>query len=187
DLQKLEGFKDKKTDNLITAIAKSLNCNIENFIYALGIENVGTKLAKELCAHFKTLEGIMTAKYDELVKIYDVGDAVARSIVEYFERYDNLENVNKLIELGLKFKEVKKSESGKFLNQTVVLTGTLENFKRAELEKLIVNSGGSISSSVTKQTTLLICGEGAGSKLEKAKELNVKIIDEKELLKILND
>jgi len=185
DLQTLEGFKDKKTDNILNAIKKSLSCNLENFIYALGIENVGNKLAKDLSSHFKTLEGIKTAKYDELVEIHDVGDAVARSIVEYFECKDNLKNIEKLLELGLKFKEVKKAEDGKFLNQTVVITGTLGNFKRAELEKLIVNLGGNVSSSVTKQTTLLICGIDAGSKLDKAKELNVKIINEEELLKIL--
>ena len=187
DLQKLEGFKDKKTDNILTAIAKSLSSNLENFIYALGIENVGSKLANDLSSHFKTLEGLKTAKYDELIKIYDVGDAVAGSIVEYFNDQDNLENIDKLLKLGLKFKEVKKPESGKFLNQTVVITGTLENYKRTELEKIITNLGGNVSSAVTKQTTLLICGADAGGKLERAKELNIKIIFEEELLKILND
>lgn len=186
DLLKLEGFKDKKTENIINSVKNSLNCSLENFIYALGINNIGKKTAKDLTAHFKTLEGLMAADYDKFMQIYEIGEVAAKSLTEYFLNDENLKNLNILLDCGIAFKENKVITNGVFLNETAVITGTFEKYKRSELEKIIVSQGGTVSNTVTKQTTLLICGQNAGSKLDKAKQLKIKIIDEIQLNTLLN-
>ena len=185
DLIGLEGFKDKKTENLISSIDKSRECALDSFIYALGISNVGKKTAKDLSAAFKTFDKLKAADISDLLKIHEVGEVIAKSVVEFFS--DNLafENFNKLLK-KIKFKENEVFGTGIFLNENVVITGVLQNYKRAELEKTIAAEGGNVLNAVTKNTTLLICGENPGSKLEKAKSLNVKIISEDELYDMLH-
>lgn len=187
DLKKLEGFKDKKTINIISEIKNSLSCNLDSFIYALGINNIGKKTAKDLKTPFKTLEGLKKASYAELIQVHEIGDAAASSIVDFFKNEKNLKNIEKLISLGITFKSEEAAAGGIFSGETVVITGILEGYKRSELEKIIINYGGIVSNTVTKQTTILICGENAGSKLDKAKQLKIKIINEEELNKILQN
>jgi len=185
---KLEGFKDKKTTNLINSLEKSKNIEWSNFIFALGILNIGKKTALTLSRIFHTVEELKSADLETLTKINDVGEIVANSIIEYFADADNLNNIYKLFELGVtinKPEEIKHHEN--FSNKTIVLTGVLTNYKRDELTKVLQNYGANVSSSVSKKTDLVIAGVDAGSKLDKAKALGVEVIDEEKLIELLKD
>ncbi len=185
---KLEGFKDKKTTNLINSLEKSKNIEWSNFIFALGILNIGKKTALTLSRIFHTVEELKSADLETLTKINDVGEIVANSIIEYFADADNLNNIYKLFELGVtinKPEEIKHHEN--FSNKTIVLTGVLTNYKRDELTKVLQNYGANVSSSVSKKTDLVIAGVDAGSKLDKAKALGVEVIDEAKLIELLKD
>ncbi|MBE5737350.1 MAG: NAD-dependent DNA ligase LigA [Clostridiales bacterium] len=177
-LLSLEGFKDAKTDNLLNAIEDSKNIDFENFIYALGIENVGRKTARDLSKNFADFEKLKNATLDDLIKVTDVGEVVSDCIVKYFQDVQNIADIEKLFEYGVKIKYPTQEKTGVFANEKVVLTGTLAQFKRDEASKIIESLGGEIMSSVSKNTTLVLAGENAGSKLDKAKKLGIKIIDE---------
>ena len=175
----LDGFKEAKTENLFSAIETSKEVNLSNFIFALGIENVGKKTAKDLAEHFKTLSALESATNESLIEIEDVGSIMADSIVSYFSDDDNKFQIEKLLSLGVKVKDsVKKEKGGAFFGEKVVLTGTLSDFKREDASKIIEDLGGEVMSSVSKKTTLVLAGESAGSKLDKAKVFGIKIIDE---------
>ena len=174
----LEGFKDAKTDNLLNAIENSKNIDFENFIYALGIENVGRKTARDLSKNFADFDQLKNATLEDLIKVADVGEVVSDCIVKYFEDMQNIADIEKLFEYGVKIKYQTQEKIGVFANEKVVLTGTLTEFKRDEASKIIESLGGEIMSSVSKNTTLVLAGENAGSKLDKAKKLGIKIIDE---------
>lgn len=179
DLLTLEGFKDAKADNLLNAIEKSKKVELSNFIYALGIDNVGKKTAKDLANAFGNIDLLIKADIQELVKIDDVGNIVAESIAKYFSDQENLNQIQKLRNYGVMIlTEEKTISNGVFGGEKIVLTGTLNDFKRDEAIKIIERLGGEIMSSVSKNTTILIAGESAGSKLDKAKKLGIKIIDE---------
>ncbi len=178
DLLALEGYKDAKTDNLIKAIDQSKKVSLSNFIYALGIENVGKKTAKDLARIFESIDNLISADKQTLTSINDVGEIVADSIKKYFENQHNLQQIQELKDLGIEIKAEESLANGVFSGEKVVLTGTLVDFKRDDAIKIIENLGGEIMSSVSKNTTLLIAGENAGSKLDKAKKLAIKIIDE---------
>ena len=186
DLLKLDKFKDKKAQNLIDSIEKSKKINFANFIYALGIANVGIKTAKDLAQRYASFEELQNAKEEDLAKIYDIGDIVAKSITDFF----NLPYNQKIIERLLKVIEIQypkiNKENENILNKTFVLTGTLPSLSRQEATKLIEDNGGKVTSSVSKNTDYLLLGEDAGSKLMKAKALNIKIINEEEFLLLLN-
>lgn len=181
-LLSLEGFKGKKADNLLKAIESSKNCELNEFILALGIDGIGKKTAKDLVKVFKTLDNLKNASLLELTAVKDFGEITALSVYDYFKNEDNLTEIQKLLDLGITFKTSleKVDENGKFKGEKVVLTGTLSSFKRSEAGKIIESMGGEIMSSVSKLTTLVVAGEEAGSKLTKAKELGIKIIDENE-------
>ena len=182
----LEGFKDAKTDNLLNAIEKSKNVSLSNFIYALGIDNVGKKTAKDLAMNFETLSDLINTTKETLVSIPDVGEVVADCIVEYFSNQANLYQINKLEELGVKIYNDTQQKTGVFSGEKVVLTGSLTSFKRDEAYKIIEELGGQIMSSVSKNTTLVLAGEEAGSKLDKARKLGIKIIDEETFKSLIN-
>lgn len=176
----LEGFKEAKTDNLFSAIERSKEVEFNNFIYALGIEGVGKKTAKDLAKNYLSLDNLINAKQEDLLLIPEIGEVIAKNIEEYFSQVKNKEEIAKLISLGVKVKETeeKDKKTGVFLGEKVVLTGTLADFKRDEAGKIIESLGGEVVSSVSKNTTLVLAGESAGSKLDKAKALGIKIIDE---------
>lgn len=178
DLLVLEGYKDAKTDNLINAIEKSKKVALSNFIFALGIENVGKKTAKDLAKIFGSIDNLISADKQTLTKIDDVGEIVADSIIKYFSNERNLSEIDSLKSLGVEIFSEEKSNGGIFSGEKVVLTGTLSEFKRDEASKIIESLGGEIMSSVSKNTTMLLAGENAGSKMEKAVKLGIKIIDE---------
>jgi len=179
DLADLDGFKEKKIGNLLTAIEKSKTPALDAFIFAIGIEGVGRVAAKALAARFQSVENLQKATVEELVALNDVGEITANGIAAYFADENNLVELSRLKQLGVSpvFAGEQKTD-GVFSGEAVVLTGSLSSFKRSEAQKLIEARGGVCQSSVTAKTTLVIAGEDAGSKLEKAKKLGVKIIDE---------
>ncbi len=184
----LEGFKDKKINNLIESIEKSKNIDWSNFIFALGIMNIGKKSAFVLSMKFSSIEELKQADIETLTNIEDVGEIVAGSIIEYFQDNENLENIQKLFELGVTINKPSETmQNSEFTNKTVVLTGTLENYTRPDLTKILLSMGANVTSSVSKKTDMVVAGTEAGSKLDKAKELNIRIIEENELLELLKN
>ena len=184
----LEGFKDKKINNLISAIENSKKIEWSNFIFALGIMNIGKKTAFVLSKKYANIEELRNAEIEDLTEIEDVGEIVASSIIEYFKDQDNLDNINKMFELGVEIiVPTQTATNSGFTNKTVVLTGSLENFTRPDLTKILQNMGANVTSSVSKKTDLVIVGTDAGSKLDKAKELGIKVIGESELLVLLKN
>lgn len=181
ELLTLDKFKDKKATNLLTSIENSKNVNFENFIYALGIKNVGIKTAKDLSKKYKNLENLRLATEEELVQIEDIGDVVARSIFEFFNDEHSKNSLEKLLEKGIVINSFENNASGEFVDKKIVITGTFENYKRKDLEKLFDEKGLIVQSAVGKATDFLVVGEKAGSKLQKAMELGVKTISEEEL------
>ena len=186
DLFKLEGFKDKKVENTLTAIENSKSVPLWSFIFALGIEGVGKKTAKDIANEFGSIDEFSKATKERLLQIPEVGEIIASDIVDYFANPTNLAEINTLLSLGVTPKIEKKSQSGVFANEKVVLTGSLSDFTRSQASKLIEERGGEIMSSVSKATTLVLAGESAGSKLDKAKKLGVKIIDEDEFKRLIS-
>lgn len=187
DLEGLEGFKDKKINNLINSIETSKQVDWASFIYAIGILNIGKKTAYVLSKKFTNLEELKQAKEEDLIGIQDIGEVVAKNIVDYFKDEDNTNNINKMLELGvtIKFTNLENSSSI-FKNKKIVLTGGLDNFGRSELTKILQDKGADVVSSVSKNTNLVIAGHDAGSKLVKAQSLNIEIIDEIKLLEMLD-
>lgn len=185
DLIVLDGFKQKKAENIINSIEKSRKVSFASFIFSLGISGIGVKNAKELSKKFENFEQLMNANFDELVAIEDIGEIIASGIVEYFTDEHNLKSINEL----LKFITIDYPVQikGIFSDEVVVLTGSLEKYSRSEARKLIEASGGVVSDSVSKSTTMVLAGEKAGSKLDKAEKLQIRIINEEEFEKMLNN
>ena len=177
----LDKFGEKKAQNLLNAIEKSKNCDLSAFIYSLGIPNVGVKTSKDLAKNFKSLDGIRNGKFEDLVAIQDIGDIVARSIVEFFKDERIQKSIDDLLALGVspKFEETAVIEN-QFQGKTVVVTGTLKNYSRGDIKAKLESLGAKVSSSVSKKTDYVLSGEAAGSKYDKAMELGIKILTEDE-------
>ena len=184
-LSKLEGFGDKKIKNLLSAIAASKNVPLDRFLFALGIDGIGKVASKDLAERFKSVEALSETTAEELVEMEDIGEKTAANIVNWFADEENRAELVRLSEAGVKPFMKQVAAGGVFAGQNVVLTGTLSRFKRSEAQKLIEEQGGINQSAVTSKTTLVIAGESAGSKLDKAKDLGIRIIGEEEFLKIL--
>ena len=187
DVQNLDRMGEKSAQNLINAIESSKNAGLERLLCALGIPNVGEVAAEALAKKFRTLEACMTASADELIAINDFGEITARSVVNYFANANNAELCRKLIAAGILTEAVKAAASDKFAGLTFVLTGTLPTMSRDEASELIKAQGGKVSGSVSKKTSYVVAGEAAGSKLTKAQDLGVNIIDEDELKRMLSE
>lgn len=188
DLIKLENFKEKKANNIVNSITKSKEIEFYRFLYALGILEVGIKTAKDLSKKFKSLENIEKATFEELTGVEDVGEIIAQNVIDYFSDEENIKEIERLFSLGvtiLNEEDVSLSDNLKGL--TFVLTGTLPNFSRPDMSALIEKHGGKVSSSVSKNTSYVLAGEEAGSKLDKAKALGVKIISEDDILKMISE
>lgn len=186
-LSSLERMGEKSAQNIINSIENSKNKELYNLIYALGIEHIGLAAAKLLAKKFKTLNNIINANLQEIAQIEGFGEVMAQSIVDFFSIEENLNLVNKLQTLGVvNNAELQENISQKLEGLIFVLTGTLPNLKRSQASKLIEENGGKVSSSVSKKTSFVLAGEDAGSKLEKAKNLNIKVINESEFLKMID-
>ncbi|MBQ8537510.1 MAG: NAD-dependent DNA ligase LigA, partial [Clostridia bacterium] len=178
----LEGFKEKKAKNLVAALDKSRVCQLDAFLFALGIPNVGRKTARDLAAAFGTLAKVQSASQEELVAIPDVGDIVAQSIVEFFSFPENVRMVERLLQAGVSPGEAAPKAGGVLEGLSVVVTGTLPTLSRKEAEELIASHGGKAAGSVSKKTAFVVAGEAAGSKLDKANALGIPVLTEAEFL-----
>jgi len=181
----LEGFKDAKADNLLVSLEKSKQVELKDFIYALGIDGIGKKASSDLAKRFESIQGLRDAKLEDILLLEDFGEITSKNIVNYFKNEENIEEIHKLLNLGfvITYQEVEKE--GAFSGQKVVLTGTLSTYSRDEASKIIQSLGGEVQSSVSKKTTMVVAGESAGSKLEKAKAQGIKIITEEEFKSLL--
>ena len=180
----LEGFKEKKASNLISSLEKSKVTTLARFLTAIGIPNIGKKTGRVLEEQFTTLENLRKASFEELVSLDDFGEITARGVVEFFEDENNRTLVDRLLSFGFKF-IVEEKTQGVFSGLKVVLTGSLEKYKRSEAAKEIIKRGGEISDSVSSKVNLVVAGSDAGSKLAKAEKLGIKVIDEKTFLEML--
>ena len=184
DLYTLEGFKDKKVENILASIEKSRKCTLSSFIYALSIDGLGKVKAKELAKEYKTIDKLMSLTKEELVFNKDIGDVIAQNIVDYFADEENKKLLLGLIQ-ELDLQEEKEEKKGVFSGEKIVLTGSLEKYTRSQASKIIEENGGETVDSVSKNTTLVLAGDKAGSKLDKAKKLGIKIITEEEFDKLI--
>lgn len=182
----LDKFGPKKAQNLLDAVERSKTPELYRFIYALGIPNVGVKTAKDLVNKFKSIEGLKSATFDELVSVQDVGDIVAKCVLEFFQEEKVLATIDELLKLGVNpsFEEKVIVESS-FNGKTVVVTGTLQNYSRGEIKAKLESLGAKVSGSVSKKTDYVIAGEEAGSKLTKAQDLGVTVLSEEEFEKMV--
>ncbi|WP_195971838.1 NAD-dependent DNA ligase LigA [Clostridium thermobutyricum] len=181
DLIGLEKFGPKKAQNLLDAIENSKDCSLEAFIYALGIQNVGAKTARDLVNTFKSIEGLKNAKFEDLVLVPDIGDIVAQNVMDFFREEKVIQTIDELLALGVNphFEEKEITESA-FSGKTIVVTGTMEKYSRKEIKEKLESLGAKVAGSVSKKTDFVVYGAEAGSKLTKAEELGVKTISEEE-------
>ncbi len=185
DLLSLERFADKSAQNIVNEIERSKKLPLERVIYGLGIRFVGERTAQFLAEHFGSIEALERASQEELQDVNEVGPRIAESIVEFFSIAANRKLVERLREAGLTLTGQKKQRGTKLAGKTFVLTGTLAHFTRDEAKKMIEDAGGKVTGSVSKKTDYVVAGADAGSKLDKAKELGVAVIDEKEMEKFV--
>ena len=187
ELKALEGFGSKSIDNLFASINKSKEQPFHKVLFALGIRYVGAGVARKLTTAFKTIENIKTATIEKLEAVDEIGPSISHSLTQYFSNITNVKLVNELKEKGLKFEEeISESSNQNLLGLSFVLTGSLEKLTRDEAKEKIISAGGKFISSLSKKTDYLVAGENAGSKLEKANKLGVKVISEEELNELIN-
>ena len=187
DLLSLERMGDKSAQNVLNEIEASKKLPLERVIYGLGIRFVGERTAQFLAEHFGSMDALMQANEEDLQQVDEVGPRIAKSIAEFFAEPKNRELVRQLRDSGLSLTGSKKHRGTTLSGQTFVITGTLASYSRDEAKKLIEDAGGKVAGSVSKKTNYLLAGSDAGSKLEKAKELGVRIIDEKEMKALLGN
>jgi DNA ligase (NAD+) len=185
NLLSLDRMGDKSARNVLDEIESSKKLPLERVIYGLGIRFVGERTAQFLAEHFGSMDALMQASEEELEEVNEVGPRIAQSIVEFFQEPKNRALVRQLQDLGLRLTGIKKQRGTTLAGKTFVLTGTLAHFTRDEAKKLIEDAGGRVSGSVSKKTDYVVAGDDAGSKLDKAKELGVKVIGEKEMQELL--
>ncbi|MCX5700897.1 MAG: NAD-dependent DNA ligase LigA [Candidatus Omnitrophica bacterium] len=187
DLQRLDLFKEKKINNLLSAIGKSRSKPLSRLIYALGIRHVGEKAALVLAQRFRALDNLLAAKKGELEETYEIGSVISESIKDYFSQKSTKEVITQLRMAGLNLKEeVVVIKQTSLSGKSVVLTGELSGYSRLEAEELVRNLGGNPTSSVSKNTDLVVTGKSPGSKYDKAKKLGVKIISEQEFSRLVS-
>jgi DNA ligase (NAD+) len=185
DLLKLERMGDKSAQNVLDEIEASKKLPLERVIFGLGIRFVGERTAQFLAEHFGSIDALMNASAEELQEVNEVGPRIAQSIAEFFQEPRNRDLVKRLREFKLSLSGKKKQRGTKLAGKTFVLTGTLTNYSRDQAKKLIEDAGGRVSGSVSKKTDYVVAGADAGSKLEKARELGVPVIGEKEMDELL--
>lgn len=184
-LTELERMAEKSADNLINAIETSKGRGLDKLLCGLGIKHIGAKAAKSLAVQFGDIDSVIAATKEQLLKIYDFGDSMADSVIKYFESKSAVETVLKLKAAGVDMTYENNSSDRRFEGMTFVLTGTLSKFTRSEASEIIEKFGGKASGSVSKKTTYVLAGENAGSKLDKARTLNIKIISEDDFVDMI--
>ncbi|HIY98814.1 MAG TPA: NAD-dependent DNA ligase LigA [Firmicutes bacterium] len=186
DFDEVEGFRDKRTGNLLAAIEKSKTTTLARFLYAIGIPNIGKKSAGQLEEEFRTLDAVMNASKEDFAALDDFGDIMAEGVKAYFDDDHNRREIELLLKAGVTFIQ-KQVADGVFSGKKVVLTGALVSMKRGKAKEEIEKRGGSVAESVSKAVNLVIVGEDAGSKLAKAEKLGIPTISEGEFLKMLEE
>jgi len=189
ELIQIDRLGEKSVDNLLQSIEKSKNQPFDKVLFALGIRYVGAGAAKKLASHFNSIDNLMKAGVEEITSVYEIGESIADSVKQFFSNKSNIQAIQQLKKSGLQFSSVKEKMQVKantfFSNKTFVLTGTLNNFTREEAGLMIERLGGKVVSSVSKNTDFVLAGDKAGSKLTKAKDLGVKVLNEDEFTKLL--
>lgn len=187
DYMGLQGFGERRINNLMAAIERSKDCTLGAFIFAIGIPNVGAKTAKDLARRFGTIEALRSATVEQLTEVPDVGEIVARSIVEFFADPSIATQVDRLLAHGVKPRPEEVQQDSPISGKTIVVTGTLEKLDRRQAEALIESLGGKAAGSVSKKTDYVLAGESAGSKLTKARELGVRVLNEQEFFELIGE
>ena len=188
DLIKLDRFGDKKTKNLLNAIEASKKANLDNFIYAIGIPNVGERTSRDLANKFKNFDDLRKASAEDLSDVEDIGEITAYNIIEYFRDSNISKSIDNLLKKGIEISEVKADNNSNSLNDmTFVITGTIDNYKRDEIKKLLESNGAKVTGSVSKNTDVVLAGEKSGSKKDKANKLGIEIYDNDKLYDFLNE
>ena len=183
-------LREKSAKNIVDAIEKSKEMPFEKVLFALGIRFVGQTVAEKLANHFKNMEQLMLANYDQLISVPEIGDRIAESLIDYFQNPTNLALIEKLKKHGLQFEIANTTliEGGLLENQTFVVSGVFEHFSRDELKATIKENGGKVVSSISGKLSYLVAGDKMGpSKLEKAQKLNIEIISENDFLNMINN
>lgn len=178
ELAAMERMGEKSSQNIINSIEKSKTQNLDRLIFALGIRHVGQKAAKLLASEFENMDNLMLASKERISSIGGIGEVIADSIISYFSVAQNVNLINELKAKGLNMNFESSSKNSALKNKTFVLTGTLEKYTRGEATQIIESMGGKVTSSVSKNTSYVLCGDSPGSKAEKARKLNVEIISE---------
>jgi len=186
ELISLPQWEEKKTKNLLNAISNSVKSEPEKLLTAIGIRHIGKRTAKQLIQNFGSIRGVLDASKDKIETIHGISESVVSSLNEWKSDTENLKTMQALDNHGFKLDKKSSTSTGKLNGKTFVITGTLENYSRQDLVNLIENSGGIVTTSVSKNTDILIAGEKAGTKLEKAEKLEVKIMKEEEALAYIN-
>ena len=187
DYMGLQGFGERRINNLMAAIERSKDCTLGAFIFAIGIPNVGAKTAKDLARRFGTIEALRSATVEQLTEVPDVGEIVARSIVEFFADPSIATQVDRQLAHGVKPRPEEVQQDSPISGKTIVVTGTLEKLDRRQAEALIESLGGKAAGSVSKKTDYVLAGESAGSKLTKARELGVRVLNEQEFFELIGE
>jgi len=187
DLKKLEGIQDKSAANIINAIEKSKKTTLARFIYALGIRHVGEHTAQLLAEYFGSLDSLRKASLEDLLLIKGIGEETARSVKAFFEDEKNLRNVERLLKAGITFEEIRPEIGSPIMGKTFVFTGALKSMTRSEAKRLVTSKGGKVASQVSRNVDYVVAGEAPGSKLDRAKELDIRILGEQEFLKMLEE
>ncbi|WP_308654363.1 NAD-dependent DNA ligase LigA [uncultured Anaerococcus sp.] len=188
DLINLDRFGDKKTKNLLNAIEASKKVDLNSFIYAIGIPNVGERTSRDLANKFKNFDSLRHASSEDLSDIDDIGEITAQNIIEYFRDPNISKSIDNLLEKGIEISEVKADNNSDSLNDmTFVITGTIDNYKRDDIKKLLESNGAKVTGSVSKNTDVVLAGEKAGSKKDKAQDLGIEIYENDRLYDFLEE
>ena len=182
----IEGFKSKKINNILTSINKSKKIDLGSFLYALGIEGIGKKMAQDVAKYAKSVSNAIKLKYEDIIKIEGVGDIIAENYEKYFLDRDNISIINKLFEFGVEVADIQENH-GILDGKVIVITGSFNSYSRHDLEERAAKLGAVFSSSVSSKTNLIFLGDNPGSKYDKAKALNIPMLTESEINKLLND
>ena len=185
DLLKLEGFAEKSASKLLDSIEKSKETTLTRFIYALGIREVGEATALNLSLNFQNIDRFLCASTEELIEINDIGPIAANHIFNFLSKKDNQNRIRRLLKLGIKLQEVQVQSENLFSSKVIVITGSFTNIARSQLKEELIRSGARVSSSISSRTDYLIVGEKPGSKLKKAVDLGIEVLEEDNVLKIL--
>ena len=186
-LQTLERFGKKSAQNLVASIERSKSNDLSRLVYALGIPHIGAKAAQVLCAAVPTMEALENAEEEDLAQIEGFGGIMAEEVVAFFQKESAQKLVARLKELGVNMEaQRQETQSSTFAGSTFVLTGTLPTMSRKEATQLIESHGGKVTSSVSKKTSYVLAGEEAGSKLDKARQLEIPVLTEEDLINMLN-